>query len=84
MTQHKTDSGHTIGKEFPEQEEITKYTTSLIQKINGSGLEAIEKAEMIKNLKGITRAQMECILNVTGPTLDESIRKYIEESNKKD
>lgn len=78
MVEHKTDSGHTIGKEFPDQKEITEFTTDLISKINSSGLSASEKAQMIKKLHGISREQMNSILKTTGPTLDKSIKDYIE------
>jgi len=64
MVEHTTDSGHIIGKEFPSQEELTKNTTALIRAINDkSGVSAEWKKSQIANLKGITRAEMESLLN---------------------
>lgn len=78
MVEHETDSGHTIGKEFPDQKGITEYTTDLIRQINSSGLSASEKQQAIKNFKGISREQMNNIIDTTGPLLDQLIRNYIE------
>jgi len=78
MVEHTTDSGHVIGKEFPDQMELTQKTGVLIRQINASDIPATEKAFAIKNLKGITRAQMEAITKTTGSTLSESIIKFIE------
>lgn len=64
MVEHKTDSGHTIGKEFPSQEELTKNLTTLIQKINASNFTPEQKKEKIANLKGITRQEMKDLLNL--------------------
>ena len=77
MTRHKTSSGHYIGEEFPDQAELTANTIKLIRQINSSGITPKEKQQAIKNLKGITRAEMKNIIKTTGHTLDESIRKII-------
>ena len=78
MSEHKTNSDHTIGKEFPDQMELTEKTTVLIRQINSCDIPAEDKAFAIKNLKGITRAEMEAITKTTGPTLADSVRKFIE------
>lgn len=77
MVEHKTDSGHTIGKEFPTQTELTENTTRLIRKINECRLTPKKKQLAIKNLKGITREEMEKLIKTTGVILDESIRALI-------
>jgi len=80
MVEHKTDSGHTVGKEFPTQMELTENTTKLIRQINSSDLNPEEKKQAIRNLKGITRAEMKAIIETTGPTLAESVREFINSS----
>jgi len=78
MVRHKTSSGHYIGEEFPTQAELTQNYTKLIRQINSNDkLTPTEKQQAIKNLKGITRAEMNAIIETTGPILDESIRKLI-------
>lgn len=77
MVEHKTDSGHTIGKEFPTQQELTQNTTVLIRKINESDISPEEKKKAIIHLKGVTRAEMNAIIETSGPTLAESIRALI-------
>ena len=63
MVEHTTDSGHKIGKEFPSQKELTDNQGRLIQKINASDLTSEQKKKKIANLKGITREEMENLLN---------------------
>ena len=77
MVEHETDSGHNIGKEFPTQQELTENTTKLIRKINESKLTPEEKKQAIANLKGVTRQEMNAVIQTTGPKLDESIRALI-------
>ena len=77
MVKHKTNSGHTIGTEFPTQAELTENTTQLINKINESKLSPKEKQLAIKSLKGLTRPEMNAVIKTTGPLLDTSIRALI-------
>ncbi len=77
MVEHQTDSGHNVGKEFPSQQELTQNTTTLIRKINSADLTPVEKKQAIANLKGITRDEMKAVIQTTGPTLTDSIRKLI-------
>ena len=78
MVEHKTDSGHTIGKEFPEQAELTANLTRMISNINScSDLAPEEKKRAISKLQGITRKEMSAVIQTTGPKLAESIRALI-------
>jgi len=79
MVRHETSSGHFIGEEFPTQEELQKNYSALVRKINESDIELTPKEQSvaIKNLKGLTRKEMNSIIETTGPALDESIRKLI-------
>ena len=74
---HITGSGHRIGKEFPDQEELTEKTTQIIRQINSADIPAFEKNQAISKLKGITRTQMISIIETTGPTLAASIKEFI-------
>ena len=77
MVRHKTDSGHFIGEEFPDQEELQKNYATLIRKINDTELTPKKQAQAIKKLNGITRQEMEDITETTGPELADTIRKVI-------
>jgi len=78
MVRHETSSGHFVGEEFPDQAELTQNYTKLIRQVNSDNtFTAKEKQQAIKNLKGITRAEMKAIIETTGSTLHESIRKLI-------
>ena len=79
MVEHKTDSGHTIGKEFPTQMEITENTTKIIRGINAcSDITPEEKKKAIANLKGITREQMIAITEQTSNAdSNEAVRALI-------
>lgn len=78
MVEHETNSGHTIGKEFPTQMEITENTTRIIHGINACNITPEEKKKAIANIKGITRAQMIAITEQTNNSAtNEAVRALI-------
>lgn len=76
---HKTKSGHYIGEEFPTQIQLRRNYSALIRKINSSTsrLTAKQKHTAILNLDGITRQEMDSIIESTGPKLAISLRKFV-------
>ena len=76
---HKTKSGHYIGQEFPSQTQLRRNYSALIRKINSntSKLTAKQKHTAILKLDGITRQEMDSIIESTGPKLAISLRKFV-------
>ncbi len=79
MVSRPTTPGKTTGFSMEELYAKTLLITTYIRKIYDSdaSLTPAEQQEAIKILPGITAAEMEALIPVTGPTLADSIRKLI-------
>ena len=74
-----TTPGKRTGFQMPELFEAMMFWGMYVRKINEADAELspAEQAEAIKILPGLTAAEMEALIPITGPELAESIRKLI-------